>query len=209
MFSKEQQQNILVFLDTIKDCSVEEFLSNHLSDLPILKNGLRFHEWRYYILSDPIITDYEYDRLFKLLKDIETIKPELTSPDSPTQRIAKNLNESFQEIDHIVPMLSLENSYDAKDLNDWDTRIKNEENFTNIEYVAEPKFDGGGISLVYKNDKLIKGVTRGNGVVGEDITANTKMIKTIPLSANFSKYNIHTIEIRGEVVIEKEKFQNY
>lgn len=107
-----------------------------------------------------------------------------------------------------MPMLSLDNSYDEKTLIDWDRRVRDLTGETEITYSVEPKFDGAGISVIYENDVLVRGTTRGNGSVGEEITNNIKTLRSIPLKANFSRYGIHKIEIRGEAMINKESFKN-
>ncbi|MEO7962214.1 MAG: NAD-dependent DNA ligase LigA [Ginsengibacter sp.] len=174
-----------------------------------LKDIIRFHEYRYYILNDPLISDAEYDKLYKALVDEEKHHPEFITPDSPTQRVGNSLNTDFVTVPHQVPMLSLENSYDAQDLLDWDKRVKGFVNEDIVEYCAEPKFDGASISLIYENDMLVRGATRGDGVAGDDITTNIKQIGSIPLSAKFSRYGIRKIEIRGEVLMTKENFRKY
>ena len=178
-------------------------------DINILKENLRFHEYRYYLLNDPLISDFEYDILYQALTKIETEYPQLITPDSPTQRVGSSINKSFVTVPHLVPMLSLENSYDADDLNDWERKAKDQSNLNAIEYCIEPKFDGASISIIYENDLLVRGTTRGDGVEGEDITNNIRQIRSIPLSAPFSKYGIQQIEIRGEIVMTKDSFTKY
>lgn len=168
---------------------------------------IRYHEWRYYVKNDPVISDFEYDRLFKALEKIEKENPEVIQSDSPTQRVSNSLTKDFPEVEHLVPMLSLDNSYNLEDINDWKKRVTNAAETDDFEITAEPKFDGSGISLIYENDQLVRGVTRGNGLVGEEITTNLRTLKTIPLRAAFSKFGIDKIEIRGEVVIQKEVFK--
>ncbi len=174
-----------------------------------LRQILRFHEHRYYVLNNPLISDFEYDQLYQSLKEIEATNPHLITPDSPTQRVGSSINKSFETVPHLVPMLSLENSYNADDLIDWDRKVKEQSNLTIIDYCIEPKFDGASISLIYENDLLVRGTTRGDGVEGEDITNNIKQIRSIPLSAPFSHYGIQQIEIRGEIVMTKAAFTNY
>ncbi|MDE3145426.1 MAG: NAD-dependent DNA ligase LigA [Bacteroidota bacterium] len=174
-----------------------------------LKQVLRFHEYRYYVLNDPLISDYEYDQLYKLLEKLEKENPQLVTKDSPTQRVGSSLNNSFETVQHLVPMLSLENSYNADDLIDWDRKAKELTGLNSIEYCIEPKFDGASISLIYENDLLVRAATRGDGVEGEDITNNIKQIRSIPLSAPFSEYGIQQIEIRGEVIMSKKSFAKY
>jgi len=179
------------------------------ADLELLKNILRFHEYRYYILNDPLISDYEYDQLYKALLQIEVSQPGLVTPDSPSQRVGNSLNQGFITVQHLVPMLSLENSYNAEDLTDWERKAKELTGLPAIEYCIEPKFDGASISLIYENDLLVRAATRGDGVEGEDITNNIRQIRSIPLSAPFSQYGIRQIEIRGEVLISKASFKKY
>lgn len=180
-----------------------------VDDIDELRQTLRFHEHRYYIENDPLISDFEYDKLYKSLEKLEAENPLFVTPDSPTQRVGSSLNDGFSTVQHLVPMLSLENSYNAQDLLDWDRRVKELSGLTTIEYCVEPKFDGASISLIYQNDLLQRGATRGDGVEGEEITQNIKQIKSIPLSASFSELGIEQIEIRGEVLINKNNFKKY
>jgi DNA ligase (NAD+) len=174
-----------------------------------LREVLRFHEYRYYVLTEPLIADYEYDQLYKALEKIEKEQPELVSADSPTQRVAKGLTKDFPTVQHLVPMLSLDNSYNAEDLQDFDRKARELTGLDEIEYCVEPKFDGASISLIFENDLLVRGATRGDGVEGDEITNNIRQIKTIPLSAAFSKLGIQQVEIRGEVLINKSNFKKY
>jgi DNA ligase (NAD+) len=174
-----------------------------------LREILRFHEYRYYMLNSPLITDPEYDRIYKLLEKYEAENPQKITPDSPTQRVGKGLNSQFTTVSHLVPMLSLENSYNAEDLNDWDRKAKELSPTDSIEYCVEPKYDGASISVIYENDILLRSATRGDGVQGDDITANSRQIRNLPLRAPFSRYGIQTIEIRGEVLMTKKAFESY
>jgi DNA ligase (NAD+) len=178
-------------------------------DIETLRDVLRFHEHRYYIMNDPLIADFEYDQLYKALEKLEKENPALRTPDSPTQRVAKELTSSFPTVSHLVPMLSLDNSYNADDLIDFDRRARELAKVDVLEYCVEPKFDGASISLVYENDLLTRGATRGNGVQGDDITINIKQIRSIPLSAAISKYGLEQIEIRGEILMSKQSFKKY
>ncbi len=178
-------------------------------DIDSLRDVLRFHEHRYYILNDPLISDFEYDQLYKALEKVEAENPKLVTPDSPTQRVAKGLTKDFPTVPHLVPMLSLSNSYNTDDLIDFDRKARELTGENKIEYCVEPKFDGASISLIYENDMLVRGATRGDGVEGDDITTNIKQIKSIPLSAKFSDYGLEVIEIRGEVLINKSNFKKY
>lgn len=170
---------------------------------------IRFHEWRYYVLDDPLISDFDYDRLYKLLERTEAAYPEWASEESPTRRVSSDLTESFATVDHLSPMLSLENSYDLADLEAFDLRVRklcglaaNEA----LDYFAEPKFDGGSIAVIYENDCLVRAATRGDGARGEEITANARTIRSLPLRAAFSSLGIFRVELRGEAVLSKQRF---
>ena len=180
-----------------------------VADIDLLRDVLRFHEYRYYIMNDPLLADVEYDQLFKALQKLESDDPSLLTADSPTQRVARGLTKDFPTVQHLVPMLSLDNSYNAEDLQDFDRKARELTGLDQIEYCVEPKFDGGSISLIYENDLLVRGATRGDGVEGDEVTANVKQIRSIPLSAKFSYYGIQQAEIRGEVLINKDNFRQY
>ncbi len=175
-----------------------------------LRRALVFHEWRYYVLNDPILSDFEYDLLYKQLEAVEEAHPDWITADSPTQRVSADLTSEFESVRHWVPMLSLANSYNADDLRDWDQQIKRLlkwENDRDIAYGVEPKFDGGSIALVYEEDQLVRAATRGNGVIGEEITANAKVIRSIPLKVPFSEKGVQRAELRGEVLIQLDAFR--
>ena len=195
------KQLLKLSIKDIKDKKQAEKIAEELREV------INYHDWRYYILANPVISDYEYDKLFHFLKDIEKKWPELITPTSPTQRVASELTKEFPEVRHLAPMLSLDNSYNAEDLRDFDRRVKELTGLKEVEYSVEPKFDGAGIALVYENNNFVRGATRGDGAVGEDITPNLRTIKTIPLSADFSSYGIKKVEIRGEVLMNKEVFK--
>lgn len=175
-----------------------------------LRELLIYHEWRYYILNDPVLGDTEYDLLYKQLETIEAADPSLITSSSPTQRVGSDLSSDFPSVAHLTPMLSLANSYNAEDLQEFDQQVKRMLNMAedvDIAYAVEPKFDGGSIALVYENDLLTRGATRGNGTMGEEMTGNARAIRSIPLQAAFSKYGIQKVEIRGEVLIRKDRFE--
>jgi DNA ligase (NAD+) len=178
-------------------------------DITTLREVLRFHEYRYYIQNDPLISDFEYDTLYKSLEKMEIENPDLIVPDSPTQRVGKGLTKEFPTVQHLVPMLSLDNSYNSEDLLDFDRKARELTKETEIEYCVEPKFDGASISLLYEDDRLVRGATRGDGVYGDDITPNIRQIRTIPLGARFASYGLDTVEIRGEVLINKNNFAKF
>jgi len=182
---------------------------NSLKLVGQLKEVLRFHEYRYYVLNEPLLADFEYDQLFKQLVLLEKEQPALITADSPTQRVGSSLNQGFTTVPHLVPMLSLDNSYNAADLTDFDRKARELSGLLEIDYCVEPKFDGASISLIYENDLLLRGTTRGDGVEGEDITQNIKQIRSIPLSAPFLSKGIEQIEIRGEIILNKKSFEQY
>ena len=197
MYSKENTKDLQKH--TVELIKKQSSISK--KDVAQLRDLLRFHEHRYYILNDPLIADYEYDQLFKTLEKIEEETPSLKTADSPTQRVAKGLTKDFPTVQHLVPMLSLDNSYNSDDLFDFDRKARELTGLDKIEYCVEPKFDGGSISIVYENDLLVRGATRGDGVEGDEVTMNIKQIRSVPLSAKFSDYGLQQVEIRGEVLI--------
>ncbi|MFI5153525.1 MAG: NAD-dependent DNA ligase LigA [Chitinophagales bacterium] len=207
MYSSDQTRSLQSLtsslLDKLKKTSIKK------SDLENIRSVLRFHEYRYYIINDPLVSDFEYDQLYKELEKMEAANPEWVTADSPTQRVARGLTKEFPTVQHLVPMLSLENSYNADDLIDWDRKAQEHTGTSKIEYCVEPKFDGASISLIYEQDMLVRGATRGDGVEGDDITTNIRQIRSVPLSAKFSEYGIQQIEIRGEVLLTKNHFKKY
>lgn len=190
---------------------IKQFLDRSKAppDIEALREVLRFHEYRYYVQNDPLISDEEYDKLYKALEKIEKENPALITPDSPTQRVGTDLNKEFQTVRHLVPMLSLENSYNPQDMLDWSKRLTTLTDQKEIEYSVEPKYDGAGISLIYEYDMLVRGATRGDGTEGDDITVNIRQVGSIPLSAEFSKFGVKKIEIRGEVLLTRNNFKIY
>lgn len=209
MYSRQQEQKLISESSSLlkKLNEQPEFIIQNDESTEVLRNLIRYHEWKYYVQSEPVISDSEYDKLFKLLKRTEDIHPDWITEDSPSQRVSSGLTKEFPEVEHLVPMLSLDNSYNAEDLIDWDRRVRELTGEDKVEYCVEPKFDGAGISLIYENNRLLRGATRGDGSVGEEITTNIRQLKSIPLSAGFSRFGIHRIEIRGEVLINKNSFK--
>jgi DNA ligase (NAD+) len=190
--------------------TTKQFLATPLSiELNALKKVLQFHEYQYYVVNEPLISDYEYDQLYQALLKIEAADPACITPDSPSQRVGNSLNSNFETVPHLVPMLSLENSYNAADLNDFDRKARESAGLEAITYCVEPKFDGASISLIYENDLLVRACTRGDGVAGEDITKNIKQIRSIPLSIPLAENGIQQIEIRGEVIMSKKAFNDF
>ncbi len=207
MYTKEQVIALQESSKTLLKAAGKQVIKP--AEIGVLRDVLRFHEYRYYVLADPLLADVEYDILYKELERMEAADASLVRPDSPTQRVAAGLTSQFPVAPHLVPMLSLNNSYNADGLKDFDRKAREGTGLQKIRYCVEPKFDGGSISLIYENDMLVRGATRGNGVEGDDITTNIRQIKSIPLSAAFSKYGIDTVEIRGEVLINKNNFTQY
>ncbi len=205
MYNTTQTKELQELTEKFKKATPES-LAHKIEDL---RDVLRFHENRYYVQNDPLISDTEYDLLYKKLEKIEHDDPSAITIDSPTQRVGKGLIKDFPKVQHIVPMLSLDNSYNAEDLLDWDRKVRELSGMEKVEYCVEPKFDGASISLVYENDLLSRASTRGDGVVGDEITTNIKQIRSVPLSAKFSTYGIQQIEIRGEVLMNKANFKAY
>lgn len=175
-----------------------------------LRQELHSHNYRYYVLDDPQITDAEYDQLLRRLQELEATYPESIRPDSPTQRVGAAPLEAFATVLHSLPMLSLDNAFSPEEIRDFDARVRRQLGQTTaIAYVAEPKIDGLAVELVYENGLLSQGSTRGDGVRGEEITQNLRTIKTIPLrlSADADAPLPQRLEVRGEVYMTKRDFQ--
>ena len=175
--------------------------------ISILRNEIRRHDNLYYVLAKPEISDSEYDKLYHELLDLEKAFPDLVTPDSPTQRVGDELAGDFQTVPHTQPMLSMDNTYSPEELHEFDGRVKRFLKLSEtaaVEYVADPKIDGVAVSLWYRNGKLERVLTRGDGVKGEDITHNARTVKSIPLvlSGNAPEF----LEVRGEVFMMKADF---
>ena len=173
-----------------------------------LREQIRYHNRRYYVEDAPEISDAEYDALYKELESLEDEHPELVTPDSPTQRVGGEPLEGFEQVRHAVPMLSLANARKLEELNEWDTRVRrllgeDEE----PRYVTELKIDGLAVSLRYEEGRFVRGATRGNGTVGEDVTANLRTVRSIPeqLSGDYPEL----LEVRGEVYISLDRFEEF
>ena len=205
MYTKDDERRLYELAKSLLNSAHE----NGQETIDQLKEVINYADWKYYVQSDPVLADQEYDKLFKQLKHLEDKFPELKTVDSPTQRVASGLSERFPTVSHLVPMLSLDNTYNAEDLTDWDRKCREFPGTENIEYCVEPKYDGASVSLIYENGVLVRGATRGDGVMGEDVTINVRQIRTIPLSANLIKVGVQQAEIRGEIVIHKEVFEAY
>ena len=176
-----------------------------------LREKLRHHEYRYYVLDDPEISDAAYDKLMQRLQALEAAHPELITPDSPTVRVGGTPREGFQTVRHARAMLSLDNAFSYDVLRDFDRRVRESSGLEKIEYIAEHKFDGLSISLQYAGGKLVRGVTRGDGTTGEDVTPNVKTIRSIPLqmdAAALKKAKLpSSFEVRGEVLMTRKAFE--
>lgn len=173
-----------------------------------LREQLNKHNYRYYVLDDPEVPDAEYDRLFQQLKSLEAEHPSLITPESPTQRVGGAPLAAFKQVQHELPMLSLDNAFNAEDMQEFNRRIVDRLAYpadTEIGYACEPKLDGIAISLLYENGVLIRGLTRGDGSTGEDITLNVRTIPTIPLKLSGSDYP-ERLEVRGEIYMPKAGF---
>ncbi|MBC9932844.1 NAD-dependent DNA ligase LigA [Chitinophaga qingshengii] len=171
--------------------------------LHALYEVIPYHDWCYYKKNNPVITDFEYDQLYSLLKQLEKAHPEMARPGSPVEHVAPDLENQFPVVHHKVPMLSLDNTYHAAVLQEWMQKTGKRA------YCAEPKFDGTGISLLYEHDRLVRGATRGDGASGEDITAAIRQVAGIPETAPWSRYGIAVVELRGEVLMSKKSFRAY
>ncbi len=176
-----------------------------------LREKLRYHEYRYYVLDEPEISDAAYDKLMEQLKALEAAHPDLITPDSPTVRVGGAPRDGFQKVQHARAMLSLDNAFSFDVLRDFDRRVREGSGLEKIEYIAEHKFDGLSISLQYAGGKLVRGVTRGDGTTGEDVTPNVKTIRSIPLqvdAAVLKKVKFPSdFEVRGEVLMTRKAFE--
>ncbi|WP_282014201.1 NAD-dependent DNA ligase LigA [Marinifilum flexuosum] len=170
-----------------------------------LRNQLHTHNHNYYVLSQPSISDFDFDMLLKELIELEVKYPEFNDPNSPTQRVGSDINLEFNQVEHKYPMLSLGNTYSEDEIRDFETRIQKLID-GDIKYVCELKYDGTSISLTYKNGKLVQAVTRGDGVRGDDVTANVKTIRSVPLQLSGSDYP-EEFEIRGEILMPFSVFE--
>jgi len=181
-------------------------------ELERLRQQIRQHERRYHVLDAPTISDAAFDRLMNRLKALEAQHPELVTPDSPTQRVGGEPREGFRAVRHTVAMLSLDNCYSYDELKEFDRRVRELAGRARVEYVCEHKFDGLSISLIYNEGALERGVTRGDGITGEDVTANIRTIRSIPLRLEAAALRRHaipaTFEVRGEVVMTEKAFED-
>ena len=174
------------------------------SKIQSLSTEINKHNHLYYVLDQPIISDGQFDVLLKELKDLESVFPELLLPNSPTQRVGSDPLPSFEQVNHEIPMLSLGNAFNDQDLGNWYKRISSSIDSNKFEIACELKFDGLAVSLLYENGIFVRGATRGNGSIGENITLNLKTIKSIPLTLTGNPPSL--LEVRGEVFIPKSQF---
>src|SRR5215470_15400320 len=176
-----------------------------------LREKIRHHEYRYYVLDDPEISDAEFDRLMNELKRLEAEHPALITADSPTQRVGGKPREGFVKVPHSIPMLSLDNAYNEEELRNWERRVHELSGRKNIEYVCELKLDGMSLAVVYENGRLARGVTRGDGTTGEDVTGNVRTVRSIPLSVGKDKLKKAGVpvsfEVRGEMLMPLAAFK--
>ena len=176
-----------------------------------LVEELNDHSYRYYVLSQPTISDAEYDQLFRELQKLEAAHPEAVRADSPSQRVGAKPLEGFATVQHRLPMLSLDNAMNEEELIEFDEQVqrflaKDGHDAGEIEYTVEFKFDGVAVSLLYQDGKLAQAATRGDGTTGEDVTLNVRTIKAIPLKLRGKELPQGLLEIRGEVLFRKKEF---
>ena len=175
-----------------------------------LRDELRRHEYLYYVLDAPEISDTEYDALLRELKKLEDEHPEVASPDSPTQRVGGKPREGFVKVRHSSPMLSLDNALNEAELRDFDRRVRDLLNGAKYSYVAELKLDGLSMAAHYRDGRFTEALTRGDGTIGEDVTSNVRTIRSVPLSVSAAKLKAakmpEIFEVRGEVVLPHAAF---
>jgi len=176
-----------------------------------LREKIRHHEYLYYVLDQPEISDAEFDRLMRELKDLEAKHPELLTPDSPTQRVGGKPREGFVKVPHSSPMLSLDNTYNEEELRSWERRVHELGGQKDVDYVCELKLDGMSLALIYEDGKLVRGITRGDGSLGEDVTLNVRTVRSVPLSISSEKLKKAGIpadfEVRGELLMPLAAFR--
>lgn len=179
-----------------------------LSRIESLRNEIRRHDYLYYVKDRPVISDTEYDRLFRELQELEATHPELITPDSPTQRVGGQPQAEIQKVPHERPMLSLDSIAAAEEVYAFDRRVKRELGLERVEYTAEPKFDGLSIELVYREGRFVRGATRGDGTIGEDVTVNLRTLRSVPLQLRAEAGPPALLVVRGEVYMRLDDFQS-
>src|SRR3984957_2789742 len=176
-----------------------------------LRENIRHHEYRYYVLDQPEISDAEFDKLMRELKDVEAQHPDLITADSPTQRVGGRPREGFVKVTHSSPMLSLDNTYNEDELRAWERRVHELTGRKDVDYVCELKLDGMSLALIYEDGKLERGITRGDGSIGEDVTLNVRTVRSVPLSIPKEKLKKAGIppdfEVRGELLMPLAAFK--
>src|SRR5580658_4493186 len=176
-----------------------------------LREKIRHHEYLYYVVDNPEISDAEFDKLMRQLKDLEADHPELVTADSPTQRVGGKPREGFVKVPHSSPMLSLDNTYNEDELRDWERRVHELSGRSEVDYVCELKLDGMSLALIYEDGKLVRGITRGDGSVGEDVTLNVRTVRSVPLSIPKEKLKKAGMpadfEVRGELLMPTASFK--
>ena len=176
--------------------------------IAVLRKEIEYHNYRYYVLDAPLISDQEYDGMFQELLELEQEHPELASPDSPTQRVGAEPLEKFEKVEHRAAMLSLANAVNEQELQDFHKRISKLLGTEDIDFVTELKIDGIAVALTYQDGLLVQAATRGNGLVGEDVTANLKTIRTVPLRLRGGRTLAKVVEVRGEAFLPISAFQH-
>ena len=170
-----------------------------------IREQIHQHNYAYYVLNDPSITDEEFDQLFNELLKLESEHPEFLTDDSPTQRVGAKSDSAFDAVQHAVPMLSLNNVFSDGDAVDFDRRVRSLTDVQHLNYMVEPKVDGLAISIIFREGKLIRAATRGDGEVGENVTGNVRTIRSIPLTL-LSENIPSLLEVRGEVFMSRSGF---
>ncbi|MGB8831391.1 MAG: NAD-dependent DNA ligase LigA [Candidatus Sulfotelmatobacter sp.] len=188
--------------------NAEKFVEKQIDSL---REKIRHHEYLYYVVDQSEIADAEFDKLMRQLKDLEAEHPELLTQDSPTQRVGGKPREGFVKVRHSSPMLSLDNTYNEDELRDWERRVHELSGRSEVDYVCELKLDGMSLALIYEEGKLVRGITRGDGTIGEDVTLNVRTVRSVPLSISKEKLKQAGIpanfEVRGELLMPTASFK--
>src|ERR1700693_1606309 len=176
-----------------------------------LREKIRHHEYLYYVVDNPEISDAEFDKLMQQLKELEAKHPPLITPDSPTKRVGGKPREGFVKVPHSSPMLSLDNTYNEEELRAWERRVHELSGRTDVDYICELKLDGMSLALIYEDGKLVRGITRGDGSIGEDVTLNVRTVRSVPLSIPKEKLRKAGVpldfEVRGELLMPLASFK--
>src|ERR1700722_3699136 len=192
-------------------CAMASPMKDAEKKIEALREKIRHHEYLYYVVDQPEISDGEFDKLMRELKDAEAKHPELLTADSPTQRVGGKPREGFLKVRHSSPMLSLDNTYNEEELGDWERRVHELSGRKDVDYVCELKLDGMSLALIYEDGKLVRGITRGDGTIGEDVTLNVRTVRSVPLSIAKEKLKKAGLpadfEIRGELLMPLAAFK--